>query len=189
MTKFRYRSADLELFPDNDGKRYEVIDGELYVSKQPNLKHQLICSEISGLFREWNLRTERGVEFPAPGVIFADDDDVAPDIVWVSNERLATISEPDGKLHAAPELVVEVLSPGSANARRDRQIKLDLYSRRGVLEYWIVDWEKQQVEIHRRSGTDLSLSITLFSDDALESSLLPGFTVPLRDLFARLAKF
>jgi Uma2 family endonuclease len=186
MTKFRYRSADLELFPENDGKRYEIIDGELYVSKQPSLKHQLTCSEISGLLREWNYRTGLGVEVPAPGLIFADDDDVAPDIVWVSKERLTAILEQDGKLHAAPELVIEVLSPGSANARRDRQIKLDLYSRRGVLEYWIVDWEKRHVEIHRRAGTELALLATLLIDDVLESALLPGFSVPLQDLFARI---
>ena len=55
-------------------------------------------------------------------------------MVWISRERFAAALEPDGKLHAAPDLVVEVLSPGSTNERRDRQAKLKLYSRRGVRE-------------------------------------------------------
>ena len=62
----------------------------------------------------------------APGLIFADDDDVAPDVVWISRERLAGTLDQTGHLHTAPELVVEVLSPGSVNERRDREVKLKL---------------------------------------------------------------
>jgi Uma2 family endonuclease len=116
-------------------------------------------------------------------VIFAEDDDVAPDVVWVSKERLATALDADGKLHAAPDLAVEVLSPGSQNERRDRETKLKLYARRGVLEYWIVDWRRRQVEVYRHQQMTLHLIGTLREDDLLESPLLPGFAHPLRDLF------
>lgn len=71
----------------------------------------------------------------APGLIFAEDDDVAADVVWISHARLQNALQDDGKLHSAPELVIEVVSPGSRNANRERQIKLKLYSRRGVQEY------------------------------------------------------
>src|SRR5579863_2796350 len=85
-----------------------------------------------------------------PGILFANDDDVVPDMGWISHERMATAFEPDGKLHYSPELVVEVLSPGDINERRDRETKLKLYSRRGALEYWIINWRTRQIEIYRR---------------------------------------
>ena len=181
----RWTSADLELMPD-DGKRYEIIDGELYVSKQPNWYHQLVCLDLASPLGHWSRQTGAGVVNAAPGVIFADDDDVAPDLVWVSRERLASVLAPDGKLHAAPDLAVEVLSPGSNNERRDREVKLKLYSRRGVREYWIVDWQRRQIEVFRRVDTALQLVTTLLESDTLASPLLPGFTLPLADLFAQI---
>jgi Uma2 family endonuclease len=183
----RWTSADLELLPD-DGKRYEIIDGELYVSKQPHWYHQLICLDLAEPLQRWSRETNAGVVNAAPGVIFADDDDVAPDLVWISHERLATALEPDGKLHAAPDLVVEVLSPGATNQRRDREAKFKLYARRGVREYWIVDWQRRQIELYRRVDAALQLVATLLEGDNLSSPLLPGFELPLRELFARVPR-
>ena len=111
----RCTSADLELLPD-DGKRYEIIDGELYVSKQPNWFHQLLCSELTIPIGQWCHTTGAGYVVGAPGVIFADDDDVAPDLVWVSRERLASVLTPDGKLHAAPDLAVDQIPRGKRSA-------------------------------------------------------------------------
>ena len=183
----RWTSADLELLPD-DGKRYEIIDGELYVSKQPHWYHQLVCMDLAFPLQHWSRETGAGVVNGAPGVIFADDDDVAPDLVWVSKERLATALAPDGKLHAAPDLVVEVLSPGTTNERRDRDAKLKLYSRRGVREYWIVDWQRRQVEVFRRVDAALQLIATLLEGDSLQSPLLPGFALPIGGLFAQVPR-
>ena len=87
------------------------------------------------MLQEWSTQAATGVPNLAPGVIFADDDAVVPDVVWASTARLATALEADGKLHAAPELAVEVLSPGASNERRDREATLKLYSRRSVAEY------------------------------------------------------
>jgi hypothetical protein len=109
----------------------------------------------------------------APGVIFADDDDVVPDVVWISQARRAAALGPDGHLHAAPELAVEVLSPGSANERRDREVKLKLYSRRGVLEYWIVDWRTQQVEVYRPQDGMLCHAGTLSAAETLMLRVCP----------------
>ena len=97
-----------------------IIDGELYVSRQPGYHHQYACSQLTSR-SVWSNQTNVGVTLQAPGVIFADDDDVAPDVVWISHERLATALDQAGHLHTAPELVVEVLSLGSANERRDRR--------------------------------------------------------------------
>lgn len=179
----RWTSADLATFPEN-GKRYEIVDGELYVSKQPHWHHQFVCGRLFRFLDEWNEYNDGGIVLQAPGVIFAEDDDVAPDVVWVSKARFAAIVRDDGKLHAAPELVIEVLSPGTANEQRDREAKLKLYSRRGVHEYWIIDWRAQQIEVYRRAEAALSLVATLFAADTLTSPLLPGFSCRVASLFA-----
>jgi Uma2 family endonuclease len=181
----RWKSSDLEAFPD-DGKRYEIIDGELYVSRQPHTLHQATVASTIGILHAWNRKSGAGMVIDAPGLIFAEDDDVAPDVVWISHARLATALWPDGKLHAAPELVVEVLSPGPANERRDREAKLNLYSRRGVREYWIVNWERREVEVYRRSDAALRLVGVMAEDDTLESPTLPGFDGDVKELFVGL---
>jgi Uma2 family endonuclease len=109
MTTLRWTSRDLEPLPD-DGKRYEIVDGELYVSKQPHLLHQFVCGQILEFLQVWSRRTKAGWAFFAPGLIFADDDDVAPDVIRISRERLAIALRPDGYLHSAPELAIEELS-------------------------------------------------------------------------------
>lgn len=186
----RWTSADLEALPD-DGKRYEIIGGDLYVSRQPSWQHQYACGEVYASLQTWSRATGAGVANLAPGVIFADDDDVAPDVVWVSVERLSASLGADGKLHAAPELVVEVLSPGPTNERRDREAKRKLYSRREVREYWIVDWQRREVEVYQRAratgepgqATELRPVAVLGTGDRLESPLLPGFACPVDQLF------
>lgn len=183
MKSLRWTSRDVEMLPD-DGKRYEVVDGELYMSKQPHYHHQLVCSRLITLLNIWSSQTEAGEAIGAPGLIFAEDDDVVPDVIWISRERLRTALQPDGKLHAVPELVVEVLSPGTINEHRDREIKLKLYSRRGALEYWVVSWQERRLEIYRREETLLKLIATLYENDTLQSPYLPGFKCPLSKLFA-----
>jgi Uma2 family endonuclease len=88
-----------------------------------------------------------------------------------------------GHLTAAPELVVEVLSPGKPNERRDKEVKLKLYSVRGVLEYWIVNWQENRVELYRREQAVLTLVATLYSQDELTSPILPGFSCLVSKLF------
>ena len=183
MTQLRWTSKDLELLPLNEGGRYEIIDGELYVTTQPSLEHQALCLELGAALLVWNRVSGLGAVYLAPGIIFPNDDNVAPDLVWVSRERLRALVGPDSKLHAAPDLVVEVLSPGADNEHRDRDVKLKLYSRRGVREYWIVDWLRRQVEAYRRDDMNLVLVSTLMEQDTLESPLLDGFSLPVRTLF------
>lgn len=177
-----WTSADLEALP-NDGTRYEIIAGELLMSKQPHWHHQFVCGQIFAALQAWSHQTGAGQANIAPGLIFADDDDVAPDVVWISRERRASALKPDGHLHAAPELAIEVLSEGSANERRDRESKLALYSRRGVAEYWIMDWRRKQIEVYRRENNDLQLAVTLSKSGDLVSPLLPGFACSVAYIF------
>ena len=174
-TTTRWTSADLESLPD-DGTRYEIIDGELFMSKQPHVFHQDVCTKVSFELELWNRREHKGKVIYAPGLIFADDNDVVPDVVWLSNETLAISLGADGKLHSAPDLAVEVLSPGRTNERRDREAKLNLYSRCGVSEYWIMNWQKREIDVYRRADGELRLEATLKESETLESPLLPGFS-------------
>jgi len=181
-TTVKYTSADLALMPD-DGNRYEIIEGELYVSRQPRTEHQYTCGRLGHFLEDWSDQSGLGLVLPAPGLVFAEDDDVVPDVTWISREQYAQSVDAGGHLRLAPELVIEVLSPGKANEKRDRHAKLKLYSRRGVQEYWIVSWIGQFVEVYRRADTELKLAATLNAQDDLESPLLPGFSCQISKLF------
>ena len=180
--RIRWTSTDLELLPNN-GNRYEIIDGELFVTRAPHWGHQKATGNIYAELRTWSLSTGLGEAVPTPGIIFTDADNVIPDVVWVSKERLAILLDHEGHLTGAPELVVEVLSPGVQNERRDRQVKLKLYASRGVQEYWILNWQLQQVEVYRREKAVLKLAATLFTTDDLSSPLLPNFVCTVARLF------
>ena len=179
----RYTSRDLDSLPDIEGIRYEIIDGELFVSKQPNLKHQHVCTVLIFALHGWCIGGGHGRVYGTPGLVFSDDDDVIPDLIWIGEERLAIGRDASGHITVGPELAIEVLSPGSANERRDREAKLGLYSRRGVDEYWIVDWRQHSIDIFRRVDGGLMRVATLGDGDMLTSPLLRGFEVPIVDLW------
>ncbi|MGI8914726.1 MAG: Uma2 family endonuclease [Chloroflexota bacterium] len=187
VTTQRWTIADLERIPQPmDDTRHELIDGELYVSTQPNWRHQFVGMRIAVVLDAWSAATNAGITIIAPGVIFSPEDAVAPDVVWVRTERLATVLQDDGKLHAAPDLMVEILSPGTYNQQRDRVKKLTLYAKWGVFEYWIVDWRARQLTVYRRAQSELRLLGVRTERDVVESPHLPGFTVRVDEFFARL---
>ena len=179
----RWTIADVELLSQEEGKRYEIIEGELLVSPQPHWAHQKTCNNMAFELTAWVRSGGNGEVVPAPGVIFDEENAVAPDVVWVSKERLPLVLGEDGKLHDAPDLAVEVLSPGTKNTRRDREAKLRLYSTRGVREYWIADWQAKSLQVFRREQAVLKLVVTLLAEDELTSPLLPGFKVNVARLF------
>jgi Uma2 family endonuclease len=184
MTTYpRFTSADLEAMSDLEGTRYEIIDGELFVSKQPHYHHQYACSRINIELGLWNDRTGLGVVMQVPGLVFDDGNDVVPDVVWMSWARREHALDAGGHFTVAPELVAEVLSYGTVNERRDREAKLKLYSIRGVHEYWIVDWRQRSVQVYRRRDAALHLVATLGDTDTLTSPLLPDFSLPVSKLW------
>ncbi|PZV12223.1 MAG: hypothetical protein DCF21_15840 [Leptolyngbya sp.] len=180
----RWTTKDIDALPDNEWIRYEIIDGELFVTRSPHHKHQQLAGRIFAALDNWAFNTGQGEASIMPGLIFSEADNVSPDVVWVSTERIAEIQDQAGHFQGAPELVVEVLSPGKANEDRDRSAKLKLYSVQGVLEYWIVDRPAQRLEIYRRQTAQLVLTTTLLAQDTITSSLLPGFAWELARLFA-----
>ena len=170
--------------PDDGGwKRYEIIDGELFVTRAPHIRHQGAGGKLYVALESWSRQTQLGEPILAPGVIFTPTDAVIPDVVWISRERLATGIDEAGHLTIAPELMIEVLSPGELNEQRDKEVKLKLYSLHGVQEYWIVNWQLKTLEIYRRQATQLQLVATLLETDSLTSPLLPGFSTPVTQIF------
>ncbi len=180
--KLLWTSADLELLTDN-GNRHEIINGELYVTRAPHWKHQKTCGRLFTALDIWSIATKLGETAMGAGVIFGDQDDVIPDVVWISKEKYEALIDQAGHLLGAPDIAIEVLSSGTENERRDREVKLKLYSSQGVLEYWIADWRNKQVQVYRRENGILKLAMTLFVSDTLTSPLLPEFACPLVQIF------
>jgi len=137
---------DVQQMPE-DGNRYEAIDGALYMTPAPSVRHQRVSLRLeralfailveSGLGEL--LHAPVGVEFPVTG------EGVQPDILFVSNDRRAIVA--GDLIRGAPDLVVEILSPSTSS--RDRGVKLRLYERRGVAQYWIVDPDANAIEVWR----------------------------------------
>ena len=174
--------ADLDLMPE-DGNRYEIIEGELFVSRAPGLTHQLILTNIVVEVRSCLDHNPIGIVAPGPGLIFDDFNGVIPDVLFVSNGRRAEIASGE-RVTGAPDLVVEILSYGAANERRDRVHKLQLYSKYQVREYWIVNPAERCIEVYVSDGQALNLARTLAGEDDLTSSVLPGFRCSLSRIFS-----
>ncbi len=172
---------DLLATPD-DGNIYELLEGVIYVSRAPSLKHQKIISNVDYTFRRYLSKNPIGETYPTPGVIFGEHDSAIPDLIYISNERLQEIGT-GIHIEGSPDLIVEVVSPGSDNIKRDREVKLRTYRRHAVKEYWIADPDNLTLEVYR--GDNLTLAATLTIDDELTTPLLPGFTCKVRDIFAQ----
>jgi Uma2 family endonuclease len=174
--------ADIESMPD-DGIRYEVIDGELFVSSASNLHHQSVLTNILLAIADYLRQNPIGKAFPGAGVTFDESSGVIPDLVFLTHERRRKIAAA-GRLQGAPEIAIEILSPGASNERRDRHVKRDLYSARGLEEYWIVDPEDRSVEVYRRGPDGLGFVSNLRGGDSLTSDVLPGFSTAVEAFFA-----
>ena len=168
---------------DGNGKRYEIIDGELFVTRAPHIFHQSAAGNLHIGLGNWTAQTGRGRVLQVPGIIFTPIDAVIPDLIWISHARLSSGMDEAGHLTVAPELMVEILSPGERNKQRDQEVKLKLYSLHGVQEYWIVSWQLQNLEIYRRTSAQLKLVNTLLVGDTLTSPLLPKFSMPVAQIF------
>lgn len=176
--------AALEDLPENANFRFELIKGEIIVSTAPRYIHQLTVSKLNTEIAIYLKQNPIGEVTPAPGLIFSDFDAAIPDLIYLSHERREQILQPsDGKLHGAPEIAVEVLSPGRLNRRRDTVQKRELYEEFGVAEYWIVDPRGATVQIYRRSDNKLQLAQTCGENDSITTPLLPGFACAVKNLF------
>lgn len=173
--------AYLETLPDDDN-RYELIAGELFVSPAPGLPHQLVLQRLQLALGNYLETDPIGIIVPGAGAVFSDYDSVIPDLVFVRSKMWDKIVAND-RFVAAPTLVIEVLSPGNQNRKRDLEAKRKLYERFGVEEYWIVDRENRCVQLFRLRDKKLEETAALHDSDDLKSSSLPGFAVNVSSLF------
>jgi Uma2 family endonuclease len=180
VTALKLTVHQLDALPD-DGQRYELIDGELLVSKAPGIPHQRSLGRLFVRLSNSLAESRAGEVLLTPGIVFGDYDAVIPDLVVVTAGREVIIT--DRGLIDAPDLVVEVVSAGEKNGERDRQIKRQLYSRHGVREYWILDPALKAIEVYRRKENVLVLDATLRGSDSLISQLVPGFFCVVSDIF------
>lgn len=175
-TKFTH--ADLLVMPD-DGKRREIMDGELYVTPSPRFNHQSALIKLIAAFIRYLDKHPIGEVYPAPlDVIFSEHDVVEPDIIFVLKEHRQILQD---WVRGAPDLVVEILSPTTKTI--DRGPKLKAYARYGVAEYWIVDPAERAVEIYRLTVTGYQLTRSFSEEESLTSPMLPGFELQVARLF------
>jgi len=183
----RYTADELEFMPEDDN-RYELIEGELFVSRAPHLDHQRTVTNFIAVFSEYLKKNPIGEIFTTPGVIFSPKDAVIPDLVFATNETIkkAVIGEGEqfeGKFNAAPELMIEILSYGKKDIERDRIIKRELYGKYKVKEYWVVDGLFNTIEVYCLGAEGLERIKRFEINESIKTPLLPDFELKLSDIF------
>jgi Uma2 family endonuclease len=177
--RVRFKATDIWQTPD-DGKRYEVIDGELYVSPPPGELHQNGLMNLAGRLWTHVRANQLGKVYPAPfGVVLDDENGVQPDIVYVSRARADIVSERG--VFGAPDLVVELFSPSTR--ARDRGIKLRRYAAAGVPHYWTLDPRRRTLEARELAESGYELVGVFGPGTVFRPTLFPGLEIPIDDLW------
>lgn len=167
-TQARFTEEDLAAMPD-DGRRYELYDGEIYVSPAPVPAHQLVSSEMHDFLRRAT-RAGYGVVLAAPiEVKLGRGRVVQPDLIFIRRERLAIVGET--QIVGAPDLVVEIVSPSSR--KRDLGWKLRAYEAEGIPFYWVADPQGARVLPHTLQDGRYVTGPTLRAGDQLACPLFP----------------
>ena len=164
-----------------DRRRYEVIDWGLFVTPPPGWAHQYGLGKLYLWVGNHVYARELGKVVMAPvGVVLDDENGLQPDMVFVSRERWDIISERG--VEGAPDLVAEVLSPGTQS--RDRGIKMRRYAAAGVPHYWMLDPRTRTLLAHRLGERGYELTGTHGPDSIFRPDLFPGLEIPLDDLWS-----
>jgi Uma2 family endonuclease len=181
--KIKFTYEDYKSLPESETKRYELLGGDLVMVPSPSTYHQRISGNLGFILRVFVQERGLGEVFYAPlDVVLGEGEErevVQPDIFFISKERSGIIAEEE--IRGAPDLVIEITSPGTAE--RDRGYKKTLYARHGVKEYWIVDPEAKTVEVFVLGERGFELVKAYKADEVLSSPLLEGLKVPLGQVF------
>lgn len=178
MTWKEFREMEVD---DDDNFIYELINGILMRRTSPILSHQKISWKLSHAFEAFNLKKKIGSFFAAPTDVYLDDNNgVVPDISFVANERNFLIENGE-YIAGPPDLIVEIISPGSV--KRDRVEKKELYERFSVKEFWLIDPANRTVEIYLIEQDAYLLHAFLEEEGKLTATTAKGFEMEISELF------
>jgi len=174
-----WRYEDYARLPEN-GFRYEVIGGNLTMSPAPRTNHQLVSVELTYALMSFVKKYRLGRVYEAPVDVILPDlaTPVQPDILFIAKDRLGIVHEQF--IADAPDLVVEILSPG--NPEHDRRTKFLLYAEAGVQEYWIVDPDAYTVDVFVSRGNAYLPLGHFSSDGVIQSELFPNLRIPVQEI-------
>lgn len=174
--KFTY--DDYLLLPEE--RRYEIIDGELYMVPAPLTYHQKISRNLFNAIDDYVSAHQLGETLFAPvDILFTKMDIVQPDVLFISHKNMSILK--DENVQGAPDLLVEILSPSSI--KRDRELKMKLYSRFSVKEYWIADPDESSVEVYVLDNQVLTLHKKYEKTESMKSVLFHDIMIPLSSVF------
>lgn len=182
-TKVTYAEFRSMEFDEADNYQYELLNGEVVKKASPTVLHQRISMRLLTTFLKFLEQHPAGELFHAPLDVVLDEFNVPqPDIIFIRRTRLTIIDEQEQIVRGAPDLLIEILSPGSI--RRDRFDKKDLYERYGIEEFWIVDPNNQSIEVYQLEEGAYQLFAFAAGSGPVQSSILEGLMVETGELFA-----
>lgn len=180
----RYTAQDFEKMPVGP-PYYELINNRLVMEASPELPHQRASISLASRLFTFVEDHELGLLLEAPMDVELDEDNVfQPDILFISNERFDIIKE-GRKIKGAPDLVIEILS---SNKKYDQEEKKYVYELHDVLEFWLVDVKKKQVEVYENVRKEFVLRQKAYPGDTIRSKILKGFEVPADYLFREILR-
>jgi Uma2 family endonuclease len=176
---YRWRTSDLDRLPDDPWLRFEIIDGELIVSRRPHLHHSEIILTLGSLLRP-AVRALGGKVLAEPDIVWGEEaeDNVVPDVAVVLPDRLHLAT--GAALSGTPNIAIEVVSDSSRTT--DYIQKRYLYERTGAQEYWIVDRFERRVDVWQFSGPRTT-SVSYGDTDTLTTPLLPALAIPVQEIW------
>ena len=170
---------DLQEAPE-DGRRYEIYDGEVFVVPAPVPLHQIVALNLYDLFRTW-VRQHGGLVLVSPiDIVLSDYDVVQPDVVFFTPERIHLVRARE-PIRAAPDVAIEVLSPSTRAT--DRGKKMQLLARYGVPEYWLVDPDASAIEVYQLEDGAFVLHLAASAGDRVRSPRIADIDWAADDIF------
>lgn len=180
----RYTARDFEKMPVGP-PYYELINNRLVLEPSPEIQHQRSSLSLVKKLDDFVEKYELGLVLEAPMDVELDEDNVfQPDILFIANERFDIIKE-GRKIIGAPNLVIEILS---SNKKYDQEEKRYVYELHDVLEFWLVDVKKKQVEVYENVRKAFVLLQKAYPGDIIRSKILTGFEIAADYVFREIPK-
>jgi len=178
---YKITYQDYLLLPEEPGFKIEVLDGIIIRDPSPGTRHQIISSRLQRILSDYFASVDpQGILLGAPlDVTLSEADIFQPDLLYVSGKQRRIVEEQ--RINGSPELLIEILSPGSH--RRDRVLKLEVYRKSGVPNYWLVDPVERTIEAFILSNELYALAAAACGDELFSHSAFPGLEILLKDVW------